>query len=88
MAEAAQEGDDAKLREELGDLLFQVLFLSLLLEERGAGDLAAVADGITEKLIRRHPHVFGPEGERPVLKTAAEVKAQWERIKREEPQGS
>ena len=52
-------GDDAKLLDELGDVLFQVHFLSLLLEERGAGDLAAVAEHCREKLIRRHPHVFG-----------------------------
>src|SRR5579884_2373347 len=59
LADAAIRGDDAKLMDELGDVLFQVHFLSLLLEERGAGDLARVADGCTEKLIRRHPHVFG-----------------------------
>src|SRR5437660_12772574 len=59
LADAALRGDDARLLDELGDVLFQVLFLSLLLEERGAGDLAAVADGCREKLIRRHPHVFG-----------------------------
>ena len=59
LADAAAAGDDAKLLDELGDVLFQVHFLSLLLEERGAGDLAAVAGGTTEKLIRRHPHVFG-----------------------------
>ena len=59
LADAAHSGDDAKLLDELGDVLFQVMFLSLLLEERGAGDLAAVADACREKLIRRHPHVFG-----------------------------
>ena len=59
LADAAHAGDDAKLLDELGDVLFQVFFLSLLLEERGAGDLAAVADNCREKLIRRHPHVFG-----------------------------
>ena len=47
------------LRGELGDLLFQVYFLSLLLEERGEGDLEAVAREVHEKLVRRHPHVFG-----------------------------
>src|SRR4029079_2186933 len=59
LADAAQRGDDAKLLDELGDVLFQVHFLSLLLEERGAGDLAQVAEHIRTKLIRRHPHVFG-----------------------------
>ena len=59
LADAASRGDDAKLLDELGDVLFQVHFLSLLLEERGAGDLAEVAEHCRQKLIRRHPHVFG-----------------------------
>ena len=59
LADAAARGDDDKLVDELGDVLFQVHFLALLLEERGAGDMAAVADHCREKLIRRHPHVFG-----------------------------
>ena len=59
LADAANAGDDAKLLDELGDVLFQVHFLSLLLEERGAGDLAQVAEHVRQKLIRRHPHVFG-----------------------------
>jgi uncharacterized protein YabN with tetrapyrrole methylase and pyrophosphatase domain len=79
LADAAQRGDDRKLRDELGDVLFQVLFLSLLLEEREAGSLAAVAEGMSEKLIRRHPHVFGEvEAE-----TAREVLRNWDQIKRE-----
>ena len=67
LADAAAAGDDAKLRDELGDVLFQVVFLSLLLEERGEGSLGEVADQLTEKLIRRHPHVFGdtPRWRRP-----------------------
>jgi uncharacterized protein YabN with tetrapyrrole methylase and pyrophosphatase domain len=59
LAAAAHAGDDAKLLDELGDVLFQVHFLSLLLEERGAGSLADVAEHCRQKLIRRHPHVFG-----------------------------
>src|ERR1700709_2871562 len=59
LADAANAGDDAKLLDELGDVLFQVHFLSLLLEERGAGDMAQVAEHVRQKLIRRHPHVFG-----------------------------
>src|SRR5262245_52658088 len=79
LADAATRGDDEKLRDELGDVLFQVLFLSLLLEERGAGSLDAVADGMSAKLIRRHPHVFGEvEAE-----TATEVLRNWDQIKRE-----
>ena len=59
LAAAAHSGDDAKLLDELGDVLFQVHFLSLLLEERGAGSLADVAEHVRQKLIRRHPHIFG-----------------------------
>jgi MazG family protein len=80
VADAAMARDDAKLVDELGDLLFQVYFLSLLLEERGAGDLAAVARGIHAKLVRRHPHVFG-EVE---AGTPDRVKENWERIKRDQ----
>ncbi|HEU4657466.1 MAG TPA: MazG family protein [Capillimicrobium sp.] len=80
LADAAGRGDDAKLLDELGDVLFQVHFLSLLLEERGAGDLAAVAEHCRQKLIRRHPHVFG-EAE---ADTAGQVLANWDRIKETE----
>jgi uncharacterized protein YabN with tetrapyrrole methylase and pyrophosphatase domain len=59
LADAAHRRDDAKLLDELGDVLFQVHFLSLLMEERGAGDLAQVAEHCRQKLIRRHPHIFG-----------------------------
>ena len=59
LAAAAHAGDDAKLLDELGDVLFQVHFLSLLLEERGHGSLAEVADHVHAKLVRRHPHIFG-----------------------------
>lgn len=79
LAEAAEAGDDAKLLDELGDVLFQVHFLSLLLEERGAGDMAAVADHCREKLIRRHPHVFGDAS----AESSAQVLGNWDRIKRE-----
>jgi XTP/dITP diphosphohydrolase/tetrapyrrole methylase family protein/MazG family protein/ATP diphosphatase len=80
VADAALAGDDAKLLDELGDLLFQVYFLALLLEERGTGDLAQVARGVHEKLVRRHPHVFGDVEAR----TADRVRSNWERIKREQ----
>ena len=78
LADAAHARDDAKLLDELGDVLFQVHFLSLLLEERGAGDLAAVADHCTEKLIRRHPHVFGEVD----VDGSADVVRNWDEIKR------
>jgi len=77
LADAANSGDDAKLLDELGDVLFQVHFLSLLLEERGAGDLGAVAEHCRSKLIRRHPHVFGDAE----AASAGEVLANWDQIK-------
>jgi MazG family protein len=80
LADAAASADDAKLLDELGDVLFQVYFLALLLEERGAGNLADVADSMAQKLIRRHPHVFGAAEAR----TAGEVLRNWDRIKRDE----
>jgi MazG family protein len=80
VADAAMAGDDEKLVDELGDLLFQVFSLGLLLDERGQGDLAAVADGIREKLIRRHPHVFG-ETE---VDSAGAVKKRWDELKTQE----
>jgi nucleoside triphosphate diphosphatase len=82
LADAAADGDDAKLLDELGDVLFQVHFLSLLLEERGAGDLARVAETITAKLIRRHPHVFEPSEGAEALRSD-DVLRNWDRIKRE-----
>jgi nucleoside triphosphate diphosphatase len=80
LADAAQRGDDAKLLDELGDVLFQVHFLALLLEERGAGSLAQVAEHCRQKLIRRHPHVFsGTE-----VSSAGEVLRNWDAIKQGE----
>ena len=78
VADAAIGGDDAKLADELGDLLFQVYFLSLLLQERGSSDLEDVARLVHEKLVRRHPHVFGDAEAR----TAGRVRERWEEIKR------
>ncbi len=79
LADAASRDDTEAMVDELGDVLFQVLFLSLLLEERGEGDLAAVAESCAAKLIRRHPHVYGDRE----LETAGQVLSQWEEIKRE-----
>ena len=83
LADAAHSGDDAKLIDELGDVLFQVYFLALLLEERGEGDLAEVAEHVREKLIRRHPHVFGDRA----AETAGDVVRNWSEIKREDERG-
>jgi MazG family protein len=80
VADAAEQGDDAKLLDELGDLLFQVFFLSLLLEEKDEGNLEDVARGIHAKLVARHPHVFGEVEAR----TAGRVRENWERLKREQ----
>jgi MazG family protein len=80
VADAALAGDDAGLERELGDLLFQVYFLALLLEERGAGDLEGVAKHVHAKLVRRHPHVFGDAEAR----TPGRVRARWEELKVEQ----
>jgi MazG family protein len=77
VADAALGGRPEKLLDELGDLLFQVYFLALLLAEEGEGDLEAVARRVHEKLVRRHPHVFGDAEAR----TAGRVRQNWERIK-------
>jgi uncharacterized protein YabN with tetrapyrrole methylase and pyrophosphatase domain len=74
---------------ELADVLFQVYFLALLLEERGKGDLAGVARNVTEKLVRRHPHVFGGDDEALAglpteARTPAQVRENWDAIKRTE----
>jgi MazG family protein len=80
LAAAAHADDDAKLLDELGDVLFQVHFLSLLLEERGGGTMADVAEHVRQKLIRRHPHIFGDvEADH-----AAQVLRNWDAIKRTE----
>ena len=78
VADAAIARDDAKLADELGDLLFQVYFLALLLQEKGGEDLESVARRIHDKLVRRHPHVFGAAE----AKTAGRVRERWEEIKR------
>jgi MazG family protein len=80
VADAALAGDDAKLLDEIGDLLFQSYFLALLLQERGAGDLEAAARAIHAKLVARHPHVFGDAEAR----TAERVRERWEELKREQ----
>jgi MazG family protein len=78
--DAIDSGDWEHLSEELGDLLLQIVFQSRIAEEHGRFDLAEVVDGITEKLERRHPHIFG-EAE---ASTAEQVSINWDRIKREQ----
>src|SRR3954451_3887477 len=79
VADAIARGDLADLREELGDLLLQVIFHARMAQEQGAFDFGDVVTVITEKLLRRHPHVFG---EARGL-TAKQVKSLWENIKAE-----
>ncbi len=78
--DAIDSGNWEHLCEELGDLLLQIVFQSRIAEERGRFDLAEVVDGITEKLERRHPHIFG----KVAAETAEQVSINWDRIKREE----
>jgi len=78
--EAIDSSDPERLREELGDLLLQVVFHSEMAMQEGTFDIDDVAEGITAKLIRRHPHVFGDVS----VDSAAEVLVNWERIKTEE----
>jgi len=80
VADALDHGGAAELREELGDLLFQIVFLSRLAKEDGRFTIEDVIRGVAEKLIRRHPHVFGSA----TAETAEEVEEHWERIKRSE----
>jgi ATP diphosphatase len=80
VADAIARGDAAHLKDELGDLLFQVVFLAQIAREAGEFDFEAVAAAICDKLVRRHPHVFGESG--PL--TVAEQNAAWEEAKARE----
>lgn len=73
--DALQSGDDARLREELGDLLLQVLFHSVIAEERGAFSLHDVADGFIAKMKGRHPHLYGDGAREPWEKMKARKRA-------------
>lgn len=78
--DAVEDHDDAEMKEELGDLLMEIVLNAVIAEERGAFTLENVAHDITEKMIRRHPHVFGSES----VANSSEVVNLWERIKKEE----
>jgi tetrapyrrole methylase family protein/MazG family protein/ATP diphosphatase len=80
VADAIERNDLADLKDELGDLLFQVVFHARMAQEAGAFDFADVAAAINAKMLRRHPHVFGDQ---PVADSAEQTK-RWEEIKREE----
>ena len=83
VADAIARGDRAHLCEELGDLLLQVVYHAQLGSEEKAFDFADVVDGITSKMIRRHPHVFGDDAAR----SAGAAKGFWDKIKAEEKAG-
>jgi tetrapyrrole methylase family protein/MazG family protein len=80
LLEAIEAGDDSAMREELGDLLLQIVFHAELGRERGAFDISDVVSGISKKMVHRHPHVFGDK----TYETAEEVVGQWEERKKEE----
>src|SRR4029078_9246171 len=80
VADAIARSNQTDLREELGDLLLQVAFHARMAQEQGAFDFGDVGEGITQKLIRRHPHVFGDQHGL----TAQDVEGLWQRIKNEE----
>lgn len=82
--EAALTGDTTNLREELGDILLQVVFHSTIAAERGDFTIDEVVRGVSEKLILRHPHVFGEKD----LKTAADVLNNWDELKKAERRAS
>ena len=84
VADAIRHGDDQHLKEELGDLLLQVVLHARIAEEDNRFDLNAVAAGISEKLIRRHPHVFADAEARD----SAAVRISWEAIKAQERSGA
>jgi MazG family protein len=84
LMDAVEAGDDHEMAEELGDLLLQVVFHCQMAKERGAFDFDEVARNIVNKLIRRHPHVFGSSK----AKTVDAVWAQWEQIKKAEKKGT
>lgn len=84
LLDAIEAGDEAEMAEELGDLLLQVVFHCQLGRERGAFDLEAVAQHVVDKLVRRHPHVFGDV----TVANVDEVWANWDRIKRTEKAGT
>ncbi|MBE2216397.1 MAG: MazG family protein [Opitutaceae bacterium] len=82
LLDAIDRGDFPHMCEELGDVLLQVVFHAQLASETGRFDLEAVAKGIADKLVRRHPHVFGEENAK--LGTSGEVLRQWDQIKKAE----
>jgi tetrapyrrole methylase family protein/MazG family protein len=86
--ETIDQGDETKLREELGDVLLQVLFHSQIAAEAGTFTIDDVLETLAEKLIRRHPHVFKTDGQGGAVTNSDQVLSQWEQIKRAERQAT
>ncbi len=85
VVDAIQAGDKKDIAEELGDLLLQVVLQAQIFQDQGDFDLGDIAQGITEKMIRRHPHVFATEGaKKAIANTPEAVKVTWEEIKAQE----
>ena len=84
LTEAIEKGEPEEIREELGDVLFHIAFLARMFQEAGLFDLEDVAEGITRKMIRRHPHVFGER----TVSGSEEVIQNWHQIKQDEKQSS
>lgn len=84
LAEAIEKGASEEIREELGDVLFHIVFIAQMFQEAGLFDLEAVAEGITRKMIRRHPHVFGDR----TVDGTEEVIQNWHQIKLSERQAA
>lgn len=83
LSDAILEGDLEEVKKELGDLMLHLVFYAKIGEEKGAFDVSTVINGLCEKLIHRHPHIYGEEK----VKDEAEVKANWEKIKLKEGNG-
>lgn len=82
--EALDAQDPASLKEELGDLLLQVLFHAQIASEQGQFDLTGICDSLAKKLIHRHPHVFQVDSANTEIKSASDVIQQWDQLKRQE----
>lgn len=86
--EAIDRGAPGALKEELGDLLLQILFHAQIASERSDFTFKEIAEHLARKLVRRHPHVFGDQNDRDSVKTAEQVGQRWEAIKNQERQGT
>ncbi len=84
LVDAIEKDESGEICEELGDVLFHILFIAAIFKARGAFDMEDVAGAVADKMVRRHPHVFGDK----VANTVDEVKNRWHRIKKREKEGN